>query len=245
MKLTGKVALVTGAGRGMGREIALRLAADGALLVAHYGHSRDGADEVVRTIIASGGTAIALHADLRRRADIVALFEQIDRAPGRIDILVNSAGISGGGSLLTVDSDELDAMLDINLRAPLYLASEAARRMPAGGRIVNIASTLAKFPVAGSGVYSATKAALQSLSESWAKELGAKGITVNTVIPGATSPGMMDSAPAQYHEHFAKASPFGRIGRADEIASVVAFLCSEDASWVSGAQILANGAANT
>jgi 3-oxoacyl-[acyl-carrier protein] reductase len=136
-------------------------------------------------------------------------------------------------------------MLGINLRGPLYIASEAAKRLGKGGRIINIGSSLAEFPVAGSGVYSATKMALKSMTESWAKELGKKGITVNTVIPGATSPGMMDRAPEQYLKIFENASPFGRIGQAAEIASVVAFLASGEASWVSGAHILANGAANS
>ena len=244
MKLAGKVALVTGAGRGIGRAIALRLAQEGAGLVVHFGNSRQGADEVVQTISKQGGHAVALHADLTRRADIVKMFEQIDRDPGRLDIVVNSAGISHPTPLLALDEQEVEAQLSVNLRAPLYVASESAKRLPSGGRIVNISSSLAKFPIAGSSVYSGCKSAIQTFTESWAKELGVKGITVNTVIPGATSPGMMDSAPA-YREFFEKASPFGRIGRAEEIAAVVAFLCSPEASWVSGAQILANGAANT
>jgi 3-oxoacyl-[acyl-carrier protein] reductase len=136
-------------------------------------------------------------------------------------------------------------MLGINLRGPLYVASEAAKRLGKGGRVINIASSLAEFPMAGSGIYSATKVAIKSFTESWAKELGRKGVTVNTVIPGATSPGMMDSAPAGIRDFFEQASPFGRIGRAEEIAAVVAFLASAEASWVSGAHILAIGAANT
>jgi 3-oxoacyl-[acyl-carrier protein] reductase len=245
MKLAGKVALVTGAGRGMGRAIPLRLALEGAALVVHFGNSRQGADEVVQTISKQCGNAVALHADLTRRADIVKMFEQIDRDPGRLDIVVNSAGISHATPLLALDEQVVEAQLSINLRAPLYIASEAAKRLPSGGRIVNISSSLAKFPIAGSSVYSGSKSAIQTFTESWAKELGVKGITVNTVIPGATSPGMMDSAPAGSREFFEKASPFSRIGRAEEIAAVVAFLCSPEASWVSGAQILANGAANT
>jgi 3-oxoacyl-[acyl-carrier protein] reductase len=244
MKLGGKVALVTGAGRGMGRVIALRLAADGAELIVHYGQSRTGADEVVAEIQNAGGRALAVHADLTRRADIIRMFEQIDRDPGRIDIVVNSAGVSSGTPLQTLDEQIVESIIAVNLRAPLYIASEAAKRLQAGGRIVNMSSSLAQFPLAGSSLYSATKAAVKTFTESWAKELGLKGVTVNTVIPGATSPGMMDTAPAGFHEFFAKASPFGRIGRADEIAAVVTFLCSPEASWVSGAHILANGAAN-
>lgn len=243
--LNGRVALVTGAGRGIGREIALRLARDGAKLVVHFGASREGADQAVEEIRAQGGEAIACQADVAKRAEVQALFAQIDTAFGRLDIVVNNAGISGGGSLADLDDELLDRMLGINMRGPLYVASAAATRLGQGGRIINLASSLGEFPMAGSGLYSATKVAIKSFTESWAKELGRQGVTVNTVIPGATRPGMMDSAPESYRAFFEQASPFGRIGRAEEIAAVVAFLASPAASWVSGAHILANGAATT
>lgn len=242
--LAGKVALVTGAGRGMGQVIARRLADDGATIVVHYASSRDGADETAKAIEAAGGRAVAYQADIARRADVIALFEAIDEDPGHIDIVVNSSGVSGGGKLAELDDDQLSWMLGINLLGPLYVASESAKRLSAGGRIINIGSTLAEFPIAGAGVYAATKSALKSFTESWAKELGAQGITVNTVIPGATSPGMAERTPEPYRSFYESASPFKRIGRADEIAAVVAFLATPEASWVSGAHIVANGAAN-
>jgi 3-oxoacyl-[acyl-carrier protein] reductase len=244
-RLEGKVALVTGAGRGVGREIALRLARDGASLVVHYGASEAGARDAVETIRAAGGEAVAYAADIARRDEVRRLFEQIDGAPGRLDIVVNSAGVSAGGPLADLDEDEFEWMLGVNLRGPLFVASEAAKRLGEGGRIINLGSSLGEFPMAGAGVYSATKQAIKSFTESWAKELGRKGVTVNTVIPGATAPGMMDTAPEGFRAFFENASPFGRIGKASEIAAVVAFLASPEASWVSGAHILANGAANT
>jgi 3-oxoacyl-[acyl-carrier protein] reductase len=132
----------------------------------------------------------------------------------------------------------------INVFGPLYIASEAAKRLREGGRIINFSSSLAKYPLAGAGLYSAAKPAVESFTESWARELGRRDITVNTVIPGATSPGMMDNSPA-HHSFFENSSPFKRVGKAGEIAAAVAFLASPEASWVSGAHILVNGAANT
>jgi 3-oxoacyl-[acyl-carrier protein] reductase len=243
-RLTEKIALVTGAGRGMGRVIALRLAQEGATLVIHYGTSRSGADEGVEIIRGQGGKAFAVQANLSRRAEVQRMFEEIDREVGHVDIVVNSAGVSASTPLQSFKDEAVEEMLGVNLLGPLYVASEASKRMGVGGRIVNVSSSLAEFPLAGSSVYTGTKAAIKAFTEVWAKELGPKGITVNTVTPGATSPGMMDSASAVHREFFAKASPFSRIGRAEEIASVVAFLCSPEASWVSGAHILANGAAN-
>lgn len=242
--LTGKVALVTGGGRGIGPVIALRLAADGATVVVSYARSRAGADEVVQSITRSGGKAIGIQADIRHRADIKRMFLEIDRDPGRIDIVVNCAGLAMPTPLLgEFDEKAVETILGVNLSGPLYIAAEAAKRMPSGGRIINFASSVVEFPFPNASVYCGAKAAVKSFTEVWARELGAKGITVNTVTPGATSPGMIDNSP-KYREFFEKASPFGRVGRAEEIAAVVAFLCSPEASWVSGTHILANGAAN-
>lgn len=242
--LAGKVALVTGAGRGIGREVALRLARDGATIIAHYAHSKTGADETVAQIAALGGKAVAYQADIARRAEVNAMFARIDADPGVLDIVVNCAGVSNSGGLADVTDEAIDEIFGINMLGPLYIASEAAKRLRDGGRIINFSSTIATFPVGGAGLYGAAKSAIESFTESWAKELGARGITVNTVIPGATSPGMIDASP-QYTEFFAGASPFKRIGHASEIAAVVAFLASPEASWVSGTHIMANGAATT
>jgi 3-oxoacyl-[acyl-carrier protein] reductase len=241
--LAGKVALVTGAGRGMGPEIAKRLAQDGAIVIVHYASSKSGAEQTVAAIEAMGGRGVAYQADIAQRAEVIALFEQIDRNPGRIDIVVNNSGVGTGGPLASVSDEDIATIFGINALGPLYIASEAAKRMGNGGRIINIGSSAQEFPVAGAGLYAAAKYALKSFTSSWAKELGTRGITVNMVIPGATSPGMIDNAP-QYREAYEKASPFNRIGRAEEIASLVAFLASPEGNWVSGAHIIANGAAS-
>lgn len=242
--LEGKIALVTGSGRGIGREIALRLARDGATIVAHYASSSAGAAQVVAEIEGSGGRAVACQADIARRSDVKALFEAIDREAGALDIVVNNSGVSSGGALGDVTDEDIAYIFGINVFGPLYVASEASKRLRDGGRIINFSSSIARYPLAGAGLYSAAKSAVESFTQSWAKELGARGITVNTVIPGAVSPGMSDASP-EYRGFFENASPFKRIGRAEEIASVVAFLTSPEASWVSGAEIIANGAANT
>lgn len=242
--LSGKVALVTGSGRGIGREIALRLARDGASVIAHYSGSRDGAEQVVEEIRAAGGSAVAYQADIRNRDEVIRMFEAIDKNPGALDIVVNNSGVMTAGGLAEVTDEQIEFVFGVNVFGPLYVASEAAKRLRDGGRIINFSSSVARFPLAGAGLYSAAKKAIESFTESWARELGARNITVNTVVPGATSPGMMDASP-EYRGFMENASPFKRIGRADEIASVVAFLASDEASWVTGGQILANGAANT
>jgi 3-oxoacyl-[acyl-carrier protein] reductase len=241
--LDGKVALVTGAGRGIGREIALRLAQDGADLVVHYANSATGAEQTVTDIRAVGRKAVAYRADITDRGAVIALFEEIDRNPGHIDIVVNNSGVGAPGRLDNLRPEDVDWIVGVNMLGPLYIANEAAKRLNDGGRIINLGSSAGEFPSAGAGVYSATKCALKSFTQSWAKELGARNITVNMVIPGATSPGMIDNSP-QFRGFYESASPFARVGRAEEVAAVVAFLASQEASWVSGAHILANGAAS-
>jgi 3-oxoacyl-[acyl-carrier protein] reductase len=241
--LAGKVALVTGAGRGIGRDIALRLAAEGADIFVHYANSKAGADQTVAEVEAMGRKAVSFQADIAKRPEVVALFAKLDAAFGQLDIVVNNSGVSTGGPLADVTDEDIDYIFGINTFGPLYIVSEASKRLSQGGRVINFSSSAAKYSMAGAGLYSAAKRAIESFTESWARELGKREITVNTVIPGAISPGMIDGSP-QYRGFYESKTPAGRIGSAEEIANLVAFLASPAASWVSGTHILANGAAD-
>lgn len=242
--LAGKVALITGAGRGIGKEVALRLAQDGASIIAHYSGSKDGAEELVAQITANGGSAVAYQADIARCDEIVRLFEQIDQDPGLLDIVVNNSGIMTTDSFGSLTEETVQHIFGVNVFGPLYIVDEAIKRIRDGGRIINFSSSVAKYPLAGAGIYSAAKKAIESFTESWARALAPRNITVNAIVPGAVSPGMMDASP-QYRPAMEAASPFKRIGKASEIASIVSFLASEEGSWVTAGTILANGAANT
>ena len=237
--LHGKVALVTGAERGIGRAIALRLARDGAEVLVNHPADSSAADAVVAEIRATGGTARAVRADVSDDAQVAGMLAGV----ARVDLLVNNAGIGVPAMLGEITGRMLDDVFAVNVKGMVFCAQHVLRRMPAGGRIVNISSSTTQFPIPGLSVYTATKAAVRALTEVWAKELGAREICVNSVVPGPTSPGMADLAPPEVMAAVRKASPFGRIAAADEIAAVVAFLCSEDARWVSGQHVLVNGAA--
>lgn len=238
--LSGRTALVTGAERGIGRAIALRLARDGASLIVNYLADAAAAASVVSEIMAAGGEARALQADVSDAAQVETMF----RAVPELHVLVNNAGVGTPGMLGEIDPVVFDGVFAVNVRGVMLCAQGAIARMPAGGRIVNISSSTAVHPIPGMSAYVASKAAVRALTEVWAKELGVRGITVNSVLPGPTSPGMADLAPPELREAVARASPFGRLGQASEIADAVAFLCGPDARWVSGHHLMVNGAAS-
>ncbi|MBW4639644.1 MAG: glucose 1-dehydrogenase [Gloeocapsa sp. UFS-A4-WI-NPMV-4B04] len=241
--LTGKVAIVTGASRGIGRAIAQRLAKDGASLVINYGRSADEAKELVSIIEANNGQALAVQADMSSVADIRRLFQETIDKFGQLDILVNNAGIGKVAAIAEVTESDFDAVFAVNVRGVLFAMQEAAKRMNNNGRIVYISSSTTVYPQVGMAVYGASKAAPKHFTEVLAQELGERGITVNSVVPGPTSPGMFDHMPPEMHKAAAASSPFGRIGQAEDIADVVAFLVSEEARWITGQHIVANGGA--
>src|SRR5437667_4204005 len=242
-RLSNKVALVTGASRGIGAAIAVRLAADGAKLSVNYARNRDAADQVVRTIRAAGGEAIWVHADLAVPAQIQSLFDKTLQTFGRLDVLVNNAAVSELRMLQESDEEHYAKHFDLNVRGVLLATKEAAKHLTApGGRIINITSGIVRARVAGSAVYAASKAAVEALTRCHAAELGPRGITVNSLAPGVTDTDMLRSSlPEPMKQALIAQTALGRLGTPQDIADVAAFLASDDARWITGEVIPANG----
>lgn len=238
--LAGKVAIVTGASRGIGRAIAERLGRDGANIVVTYVGNRDKAEEVVSAIKTNGLEAIALQVDMRKVADVRSLFQKTLAHFGKLDILVNNAA---GKNLFKptaeMTEEEYDSMFDIT-RGVYFALQEAAHHMADGGRIINLSSSATAMSIPTGGAYAGCKAAIEHFSMALAKELGARGITVNTVSPGVTETDGLVLDQEQVNQMIAQ-TPLGRLGHPDDIASAVAMLVSDDAHWVTGQSIRANG----
>ena len=241
--LKDKVALVTGASRGIGREIAQTLAAYGASVIVNYNGSKDRADEVVEMISAAGGKAIAVKADVAKAEEIARLFEEAQAAFGRIDILVNNAGITRDNLILKMSEEEYDTVLDTNLKGAFLCMKHAAKIMlrQKNGRIINISSISGIAGNAGQANYCAAKAGLIGLTKSLAKELGSRGITVNAVAPGFIETGMTEKLSEQVKEGMLAQIPLKRAGSVKDIAEAVAFLASERAAYITGQTLSVNG----
>lgn len=241
VELTGKVAIVTGASRGIGRAIAERLTQDGISVVVNYAKSADKAKEVVSVIETKGGKALAVQADMSKVADVRRLFKQtIDRF-GRLDILVNNAAVFWTKPLADVTEEEYDALYALNAKGPFFALQEATRLIKDGGRIVNISTDGTRLTFPGTAAYLGTKAALEQFTKVLAIELGGRGITVNTVSPGFTDTEMIANAEARFREMGAQMSPLGRLGKPEDIADVVAFVVGEQGRWLTGQNIHAGG----
>ena len=237
-KLAGKVAVVTGASKGIGAEIARHLAAEGAAVVVNYASSKEGADRVVKDIQAQGGQAIAVKANVSQEADILRLFAETKQAFDKVDILVNNAGIYEFAPLESVTEEHFHKQFNLNVLGLLLASREAARQFGSeGGAIVNISSVVAVAPAANGSVYSATKAAVDAITRSLAKELGPRKIRVNSVNPGMVETEGLHGAgiaESDFRKTIEAQTPLGRIGQPQDIAPAVAFLASSDASWITG-----------
>ena len=244
--LTGKVAIITGASRGIGRAIAERLAEDGAAVVVNYSHRTARAEGVVAAIEARGGRAVAIQADISRVAEIHRLFQEAISRFGRVDILVNNAAMSLYKSIVETTEEEFDRVFALNARGPFFAMQEAARVLPDHGRIVNISSGATTVGFPSQSVYCGSKSALEQFTLVCANELGPRGITVNAVLAGPTETDMLDGIlehSPEFKAMLIQRTPMGRIGQPPDMADVVAFLVSDDARWVTGQSIRVDGGA--
>lgn len=246
-KLKGKVAVVTGASKGIGAAIAKQLAADGAQVVVNYATAREGAEKVVSDITKAGGKAIAVGGSVANERDIDALFAQTTKAFGKVDILVNNAGVYGFAPLDQVSAEEYKRQYETNVLGLLLTTKAALPHFPAeGGSVVNISSIVSSLAPAASSVYSSTKGAVDTITKSLAKELGPRKIRVNAINPGLVitegtkTAGIVDS---DFERNSVAQTPLGRVGQPEDIAPPVAFLASDDARWITGETIYVSGGA--
>lgn len=243
-RLDDKVAIVTGASKGIGAAIAEKLAEEGAIVVVNYASSESDAEKVVARITARGGRAKAMKADVSKQADIRRLFDSAVKEFGKVDVLVNNAGVYEPRPLAAVDANHFDRQFDVNVKGVYFAAQAAAEKFgDRGGSIVNISSVVSLAPRANMSVYSATKAAVDAITQSLASELGPKRILVNSILPGATeTEGFAAMAgSAEMKPYAITQTPLGRIGAPRDIANVVAFLASDEAAWITGQMIPVSG----
>jgi 3-oxoacyl-[acyl-carrier protein] reductase len=244
-RLADKVAVVTGASKGIGAGIAKHLAAEGASVVVNYSTSKEGADRVVSEITRKGGKAIVVKADVSKKPEIEQLFAETERAFGKLDILVNNAAVYEFSPLEGVTAENFYKQYDLNVLGLILTSQEAAKHFgPDGGSIVNISSLASTFTPPNSTVYSGTKAAVDAVTKTLAKELGARKIRVNAINPGMVetegvhTAGFMDSV---FRKMFESQSPLGRIGQPEDVAPAVAFFASPDSSWITGETLTVAG----
>ena len=244
-KLAGKVAVVTGASKGIGASIATHLAAEGAAVVVNYSSSKAGADRVVAEIVGGGGKAVAVGANLSKPDDIRRLFAEAKRAFGTLDILVNNAGIYEFAPLEEVTAGHFHKLFNLNVLGLILASQEAVRHFgPEGGSIINISSVVATSPQPTASVYSATKAAVDAVTKSLAKELGARQIRVNSINPGMVETEGVHAAgfaESEFRTQLEAQTPLGRIGQPQDIAPAAVFLASDDSSWITGETFFISG----
>ena len=244
-KLEHKVAIVTGASKGIGATIARQLAREGARVVVNYASSKDGADRVVADIAAAGGTALAVRADVSQEEDIDHLFAETERAFGRVDILVNNAGVYEFAPLEDVSLEHFRKMFDLNVFGLLAACQRAVKHFGArGGSIVNISSAASTLTPANTAVYSASKASVDAITRALAKELGPRNIRVNAVNPGMVETEGLRAAgfdAGDFRQQLEAQTPLGRIGQTTDVAPAAVFLASDEAAWITGETLLVAG----
>jgi 3-oxoacyl-[acyl-carrier protein] reductase len=240
--LKDKVAIVTGASRGIGAAIAERLAQDGAQVIINYAGKAAEAEERVRRITAAGGQAITAQADVSDAAAVARMFDSAEAAYGGVDILVNNAGIMKLATLAESDDALFDSQIAINLKGTFNTLRQAAKRLRSGGRIINLSTSVVGLRLESYGVYAATKAAVETMTQILAREMRGRSITVNAVAPGPTGTDLfLNGKSPELVEHLAKMNPLERLGTPADIAAAVAFLAGPDGAWINGQVLRANG----
>lgn len=244
-KLKDKVAVVTGASKGIGAEIARSLASEGASVVVNYSSAKDGADRVVADIVARGGKAIAVQADVSKAADAQRLFSETNRAYGRLDVLVNNAGVYEFQALAEITEESFHRLFNTNVLGLLLATQHAVKLFGAeGGTVINIGSAVTELTPETSTVYTATKAAVDAATRVLAKELGPKNIRVNSINPGMVETDGTHAAGfigSDFQKHAEGQTPLGRIGQPRDIAPIAVFLASADSGWLTGELLVASG----
>lgn len=239
---TQKVAIVTGASRGIGAAIAERLAADGITVIVNYSGNQALADQLVRKIEQQGGRALSAKADVSDAAAVAQLFDRTEQAFGGVDILVNNAGVIALAPVAEMSDADADRLIDINLKGSFNTLREAAKRLRDNGRIINFSSSVVGLLQPGYGMYAASKAAVEALTSVLAKELRGRNITVNAIAPGPTATGLfLDGKTPELIERLAKMAPLERLGQPQDIAAAVSFLAGADGAWINGQTLRANG----
>jgi 3-oxoacyl-[acyl-carrier protein] reductase len=244
-KLEGKVAVVTGASKGIGAAIASQLAAEGAAVAVNYATSKEGAERVVGDIVRKGGKAIAVQADISKHADIKRLFAEVKKTFGKLDILVNNAGIYEFAPLESVTPERFHKMFDLNVLGLILACQEAVKLFgPSGGSIINISSVASTTAPPTTSVYSGTKAAVDAVTKALAKELGPRNIRVNSINPGMVQTEGFRAAgidESDFRKQVEAQTPLGRIGQPQDIAPAAVFLASSDSGWITGESFIISG----
>ncbi|HWE04800.1 MAG TPA: glucose 1-dehydrogenase [Tepidisphaeraceae bacterium] len=243
-KLTGKVAVVTGASKGIGAAIARSLAAEGASVVVNYASSRSGADTVVADITAAGGKAVAVGGDVSKAADAERIIDAAITSYGRLDILVNNSGIYEFAPIAAITEESFHKLFNVNVLGVLLTTRAAMKYLGEGASVINIGSGVSRITPADSAVYTATKGAVDAITGVFAREFGAKKIRVNSINPGIVATEGTHSAGfigSDFEKGLVAQTPLGRVGQPSDIASVAVFLASDDSGWLTGERLLATG----
>ncbi len=243
-KLSGKVAIVTGASKGIGAAIAKSLAAEGASVVVNYASSKEGADTVVAAITKAGGKAVAVHGDVSKAADAKGIVDAAIKHYGKLDVLVNNSGVYGFSAIDELTEEEFHRQFNINVLGLLLVTQAASKHLSEGGSIINIGSVVSRITPPGSAIYTGTKGAVDAITGVLSRELGPRKIRVNALNPGMIETEGTHTAGfigSDFANDAVAQTPLGRLGQPDDIASIAVFLASDDSAWLTGEQLLAGG----